>query len=316
MKALGVDAVPVGDERDWLCEIKFDGYRGIAVINDGDVELWSRNQKPLDYPELVPALRNLRCRNAVIDGEIVALDAQGRTSFQTLQGRDIGDRPPIVFYLFDLLFLNGRSLTSDPIETRREKLQQLLAESARSLQLSPVFDVAPAVFMAKSKEQGFEGIVLKRRASTYEPNHRSGSWIKIKNRNEQEFVIGGFTPPRNTRQYFGAILIGYYENKELMYAGKVGTGFDGKLLKSLHDKFLPLVVDKCPFTNLPLGHHSRFGQGMTPAIMRTVTWLKPTLVAQIKFSEWTLEGLLRQPVFLGLRKDKAASSVKRESSAA
>jgi bifunctional non-homologous end joining protein LigD len=155
-------------------------------------------------------------------------------------------------------------------------------------------------------------MILKRRDSIYEPNHRSGAWLKIKNVNEQEFVIGGMTPPRNSRQYFGALLVGHYRDGRLIYAGKVGTGFNTKSLQSLHEKFQPLAVDQCPFANLPLDHRSRFGQGMTRSVMRTVTWLRPNFIAQIKFSEWTTEGILRQPVFLGLRKDKAPKAVKRE----
>ncbi len=315
MKALGVDAPPDGSAETWSCEIKFDGYRALAVLNDGEVRLWSRNHKPLDYPEVLPALEALKCRDAVIDGEIVALDAEGRSNFQALQGRDLGERPPIVFYLFDLLHLDGRSLLDEPIEARRAALEKLVKRPSRSVQLSPVFDVEPATFLAKAKAQGLEGMILKRRGSAYEPGRRSGAWLKVKHVNEQEFVIGGFTPPQKSRQYFGAILVGYHERGKLLYAGKVGAGFDADLLRSLHAKFGRLAINECPFDNLPLKHSSRFGQGMTPAVMRTVTWLRPTLVAQIKFAEWTLEGLLRQPVFLGLRKDKAARAVRREAAA-
>lgn len=312
MKALGVDAAPTGPDVSWHCEIKFDGYRAVAVVNQGKAELWSRAHKPLDYPEVLPFIEALRCRNAVLDGEIVALDVKGRSSFQMLQGRDVGKRPPIVFYLFDLLHLNGHSLLLEPFEARRALLKKLVAKPSRFLQLSPVFDAEPASFLAKAREQGLEGMILKRRESTYEPDRRSGAWLKVKNVNEQELVIGGFTPPQNSRQYFGAILVGHYEAGKLIYAGKVGTGFDGTLLRTLHATFTPLAMEKCPFANLPLKHRSRFGQGMTPAVMRTVTWLRPKLVAQIKFAEWTTEGILRQPVFLGLRVDKAPKTVKRE----
>lgn len=315
MKALGVGAVPDGPAQAWHCEIKFDGYRAVAVLNQGKVELWSRSHKPLDYPEVLPHVQALECRNAVIDGEIVALDTKGRSSFQTLQGRDLGERPPIVFYLFDLLHLDGRSLLAEPIEARRALLEKLVRKPSSFLQLSPVFDVEPATFLAKAREQGLEGMILKRKRSLYEAGRRSGAWLKVKNINEQEFVVGGFTPPRNSRQYFGAILVGHYREGELIYAGKVGTGFDARWLRRLHAQFLSLATAECPFANLPLDHRSRFGQGMTPAVMRTVTWLRPKLVAQIKFAEWTHEGLLRQPVFLGLRKDKAANAVKREAPA-
>jgi bifunctional non-homologous end joining protein LigD len=282
------------------------------VIDAGRVALWSRTHKPLDYPELLPLLGKIKCRDAVLDGEIVALDAHGRSSFQTLQGRDLGERPPIVYYLFDLLHLDGRPLLAEPLETRRALLEKLLPAQGGGVRLSPWFDVAPADLLAAARHEGLEGIILKRHGSLYETGARSGAWLKVKNLNEQEFVIGGFTPPKNSRSYFGAILVGYYECGKFLYAGKVGTGFDHESLRRLHERFATVRAEACPFANLPLAHRSRFGQGMTPAVMRTVTWLKPRLVAQIKFAEWTQEGLLRQPVFLGLRKDKPPRQVRRE----
>lgn len=313
MKALGVESVPAAG--DWHCEIKFDGYRAIVLLNGGKAELWSRNHKPLDYPEVMPSLAKLKCRSAVLDGEIVALDARGHSDFQTLQGRALGERPPIVLYLFDLLELDGRSLLAEPIETRRRALEKLLGKGGTSLRLSPTFAVQPAAFLAEAHRQGLEGMILKRHGSPYESDRRSGAWLKVKNSNEQEFVIGGFTPPKNSRHHFGSILIGHYAKGKLLYCGKVGSGFDGPLLASLHAKFLRLATPRCPFANLPLAHRSRFGQGMTATVMRTVTWLKPRLVAQVKFAEWTQDGILRQPVFLGLRPDKAATQVRREAAA-
>ncbi len=313
MKALGCSAIP--HSGTWHCEIKYDGYRVIAVLNRGRVELWSRNHKPLDYPELIGPLKKLKCNNAILDGEIVALDSSGRSNFQALQGRDLGERPPIVLYLFDLLLLNNASCLELPIEERRQKLTRLTKNVVRPLQLSPVFDVSPARFLAKARRIGLEGIIMKQAGSKYEPDCRSGAWLKIKNLNEQEFVIGGFTPPRNSRMGFGAILIGYYSDRKLIYAGKVGTGFDAAMLRQLHADFLKRKISECPFANLPLNRSSRFGTGMTRSVMATVTWIRPKLVAQIRFAEWTLEGILRQPVFLGLRKDKAARDVRRESPA-
>jgi bifunctional non-homologous end joining protein LigD len=315
MQALGVTAVPAAEPGAWHGEIKFDGYRALAVLRRGRVELWSRNRKPLAYPEVEPELAKLTCREAVLDGEIVALDARGHSRFQLLQGRDLGERPPIVYFVFDLLQLDGRSLLAEPIEARRAALARLLKKSRGTVQLSPWIEAEPAALLAEARRQGLEGIVLKRRGSAYEADRRSGAWLKVKNLNEQEFVIGGFTPPQNSRRHFGALLIGHYRGKKLIYAGKVGTGFDARLLGSLHARFLRLRSAACPFANLPLDHRSRFGQGMTPAVMRTVTWLRPTLVAQIRFAEWTQEGLLRQPVFLGLRADKAARRVRREAAA-
>ncbi len=190
MKALGTDTVPDGD---WRCEIKFDGYRVIAVCNGGKVELYSRNHNALGaaYPEIVAALAKLKCQSAVLDGEIVALDKAGRSRFQLLQGRDIGERPTLVYYMFDIVHLDGRDLSAEPLEARQKILARLLRNPKRPLQLSPVFDVDPAQLLAAAREQGLEGIIAKRPGSRYESGHRSGAWLKCKVLGEQEFVIGG-----------------------------------------------------------------------------------------------------------------------------
>ena len=314
MKALGATEVPTGH---WHCEIKFDGYRALAVLNAGKVELWSRNHRPLqaDYPEVATALAEVKCRNAVLDGEIVALDASGRSRFQLLQNREVSDRPKIAFFVFDLLHLDGRDLTARPIEERRKILTTLLMKSKAPLQLSPAFEVEPAELLKAAKQKGLEGIIAKRPGSPYEAGRRSGAWLKCKVLGEQEFVIGGFTSPQRSRQFFGASRIGYYRRGKLFCAGKVGTGFSSRLLESLHAKFLKRTQTACPFANLPMAGRPRFGTGMTRRDMQKVTWLKPEFVAQIKFAEWTNDGVLRQPVFLGLRKDKPAKQVRREPSA-
>jgi bifunctional non-homologous end joining protein LigD len=312
MKALGVTEVPTGR---WLCEIKYDGYRAVALLNGGTTELWSRTHKSMtdDFPEIATALKAIKCRNAVLDGEIVALDSAGRSRFQLLQNRDLNEtNSPLVYFIFDLMQLDGEALVALPLEERRTRLEALLKGAKNPLQLSPSFAAEPADLMAAARKQRLEGIVVKKPGSLYEPDRRSGAWLKCKILGEQEFVIGGFTPPQRSRQYFGAILIGYYQRGKLLYAGKVGTGFNGRLLESLHARFLRISRENCPFENLPMDHKSRFGTGMTRGEMRKVSWLKPELVAQIKFAEWTDDGLLRQPVFLGLRKDKAARDVRRE----
>lgn len=316
MKALAADQTPAGV---WHCEIKFDGYRAIAVVNNGKAELWSRNHKPLspDYPEIIAALEKLKCRSAVLDGEIVALDAKGRSRFQLLQGRDLpGERPTLAYFVFDLLHRDGKSFVDAPLEERREQLALLCRRAKKPLQLSPVFQVEPSELLAEARKQGLEGIIAKRPGSLYEVDRRSGAWLKCKMVAEQEFVIGGFTSPRNSRQYFGAILVGHYQRGKLIYAGKVGAGFNHELLRSLHAKFLKRTRKGCPFDNLPMEKKPRFGEGMTGAAMKRVTWLKPELIAQVKFAEWTHDGLLRQPVFLGLRDDKSAKSVHREATLA
>lgn len=311
MKALGGGVIS-GD--DWLLEIKYDGYRALGIKRGSEAELWSRNEKPLggSYPEIADAMAKLKCESAVIDGEIVALDESGRPTFQLLQGREMGqERPPIFYYVFDLLNLDGRSFLGEPIETRKEVLARLIRKAPEAIRLSPVFDETPDVLLAEVRKQGLEGIIGKRRGSLYEPGRRSGAWLKQRIAVDQEFVIGGYTPPQGGRTHFGALLVGFYEGDQLMYAGKVGTGFNGKLLASLHARFRKLKIERCPFANLPT-KKPRYGQGMTASAMREVTWLKPELVAQVKFSEWTRDAMLRQPVFLGLREDKRAREVVRE----
>jgi bifunctional non-homologous end joining protein LigD len=312
MKALNLGKVPSGS---WQCEIKFDGYRAVAILCEGTAQLWTRNRKPIsaDYPEVIAALGKLRCRDAVLDGEIVALDDQGRSRFQLLQNRGLAEeRPAIVYFVFDVMHLDGKSMVAAPLSERRKKLVSLLKKPGPALQVSPVFNTEPAKLLMVARRHGLEGIIAKRPDSKYEPNRRSGAWVKCKVLEEQEFVIGGFTPPQNSREYFGAILVGYRKRGRLLYAGKVGTGFSRKLLASLHGRFIKERGKDCPFENLPMTGKPRFGQGMGKAAMAKVTWLKPKLVAQVKFAEWTNEGLLRQPVFLGLRLDKAPSDVRRE----
>lgn len=309
MQALAARSIPKGN---WHGEIKFDGYRAIAILERKAVQLWSRNLHRLVYPEIEHELRRLKAKNAVIDGEVVALDAAGRTRFQLLQALDRGERPALRFYVFDLLRLDGESLLSEPFEVRRARLERLVGRGTARIKLSPRFDVKPATLWAESRRLGLEGIILKQAGSLYEPGLRSGTWLKLKNVNEQEFVIGGFSPPRRSRSHFGSIAVGYYEGKNLRYAGKVGAGFSHRQLEELHARFLRGKVGRCPFADLPHERTARFGQGMTRAAMRQMTWIRPELVAQVRFAEWTTDGLLRQPVFIGLRADKNANEVIRE----
>jgi bifunctional non-homologous end joining protein LigD len=313
MKALGSAVLPTGM---WYCEIKFDGYRCVAVVNRGRVELWSRSRKSMtaDFQQVVSELEKLKCRDAVIDGEIVALDPRGRSRFQLLQNRDAAAPPSrIVYFAFDLMQLNGISLVERSLEERTDRLRSLVRKPARHVQCSTGFNTEPGDLFAEVKKNGLEGIIAKKPGSRYEPERRSGAWIKCKVLAEQEFVIGGFTRPQNSRKYLGAILVGYFDGGRLRYAGKVGTGFDERALEDLHGMLMKKRTAKCPFVDLPSPRKARFGAGMGPAEMRKVTWVGPSFVAQVRFSEWTEEGLLRQPVFVGLRKDKAAKDVRRES---
>jgi bifunctional non-homologous end joining protein LigD len=316
MKALGGTVLPSGT---WHCEIKFDGYRCEAVISGGKVELWSRSRKPMtaDFPQVAAELRKLKCRDAVIDGEIVGLDAKGRSRFQLLQNRGAaGSGPSIVYFVFDLMHLDGASLVARSLEDRTKALRSLIRKGGRHVQFSTGFTTEPSALFDEARKNGLEGIIAKKPGSRYEPDRRSGAWLKFKVLAEQELVIGGFTRPQNSRKCFGAILVGYYDRGRLRYAGKVGTGFDGDALEDLHRRFVALKAAACPFADLPSLRKARFGAGMGPAEMHKVTWVRPTLVAQVRFAEWTEDGLLRQPAYLGLREDKPARDVRREAGAA
>lgn len=312
MKALLVSAPPAGD---WIYEIKFDGFRATAYRDRRGTRLLSRNNKDFaaKFPDVVEAIAALDVDDAVIDGEIVALDPKGRSSFQLLQAYELGqERPPLVFYAFDLLQLNGRDLRSRPLTERKAELEQLLGSASGVIRYSVSLEGDVEALLAQARELGLEGLIGKRPDSVYEAGGRSGAWIKLKLHQEQEFVIGGYTPPGGSRLHFGALLVGYHEGKELIFAGKVGTGFDRKRLGSLHAQFKKLARETCPFANLPEARRGRYGQGLTVAEMKRCHWIDPVLVAQIRFAEWTRDDRLRQPVFLGLREDKAAKDVRRE----
>ena len=300
---------------DWIYELKFDGIRLIVVKTDKKVSLLSRNKNELAgrFPEIVEAVRNLPSRECVIDGEVVALDDEGRSSFQLLQAREIeGRKSPVYFYAFDLLQLDGKSLIGLSLEARKNVLEKLCADAGDPIRYSGAIGEEAKPLLKEVKRRGLEGIIGKQRNSVYEPGRRSGAWIKLKCVNEQEFVIGGYTPPQGSRKHFGAILVGYYKNKKLVFAGKVGTGFTAKSLATLHRKFQQQERESCPFVDLPSKQNGQWVQGITPSMMRKMHWVNPVFVCEIKFAEWTRDNKLRAPVFVGLREDKKASEVVRE----
>jgi len=271
------------------------------------------------FPEAVDAIKKLPVNECVIDGEIVALDEKGRSSFQLLQAREMEvKKSPLYFYAFDLLQLEGKNLMSLPLEARKNALEQVCAGVGETIRFSGAIDGDPRALLDEVKRRGLEGIIGKQRRSVYEPGRRSGEWIKLKCVAEQEFVIGGYTPPQGARKYFGAILVGYYESKSkegdnrLKFAGKVGTGFTTKTLSMLHKKFQAERRDDCPFVDLPHKTAGQWSQNITPSMMKKMHWIDPVFVAEIKFAEWTRDKKLRAPVFLGLREDKKAGEVVRE----
>ena len=229
MKAKLVDFMPSGG--DWIYEIKFDGYRALALRGGSETRILSRNQKDLGskFPEVKDSIAALDVQDAIIDGEIVALDEKGRSSFQLLQGFDTGqEKPPIVYYAFDLLQLNGKNLQNLPIEERKAKLEELLKKPPGVIRYSVSFTKDIPELLDRTRKLGLEGLIGKRSGSRYEPGKRTGAWIKLKLHQEQEFVIGGYTEPEGSRKYFGALLVGFYEGKKLKFAGRVGTGFREK----------------------------------------------------------------------------------------
>ncbi len=315
MKAKLVEKPPATD--DWVYELKFDGIRLIAIKADKRVSLLSRNENELSgrFPAIVEAIKNLTAREFVIDGEVVALDDEGRSSFQLLQALQMeGRKSPVYFYAFDLLQLDGKSLLGLQLEARKKFLEELCAGAGDPIRYSGVIGGDAKRLLEEVERRGLEGLIGKQRNSVYEPDRRSGAWIKLKCVNEQEFVIGGYTPPQGARKHFGAILVGYYDNNKLVFAGKVGTGFTAKSLSILHKKLQKEARNDCPFVDLPSKQNGQWVQGITPSMMKKMHWVNPKFIAQIKFAEWTRDKKLRAPVFLGLRDDKRPTEVVREAS--
>lgn len=313
MKARLSDQLPTADE--WVYEIKFDGFRGLALKNGSEVRLISRNERELGskFPGVLSALRKLPCDQLLLDGELVALDEKGRSSFQLLQGggEASSESAGLFFYVFDILNVNGRDTTGLPLMKRKALLQTLIKGQSDCIRYSDILNGDIEELSAIMRPMGLEGLIAKKRDSLYEIGSRSGAWIKFKWSYEQEFVIGGYTDPEGSRPFFGSVLVGYYDGPKLIFVAKVGTGFNTKLLKSLYDQFQKIGTEKTPFANLP-----ERGGVISPSQMRFCKWVKPILVGQVRFTEWTRDGHLRQPVFLGLREDKDPREVVKEIPAA
>jgi bifunctional non-homologous end joining protein LigD len=302
-----VKQLPQGAE--WLYEVKFDGYRALILKNGDAVEIRSRNDRDLTrtYPSIVEAARNLNARSAIVDGEIVALDAQGRPSFQALQHRGGQSGYQVVFYAFDLLNVDGTVLTGEALSRRREKLPDVIDGSG--LLLSQALPGRLPDIIEAARSLGLEGVVAKRRDSTYEPGERSGAWQKFKLELQQEFVVGGYRPGFNA---VDALLVGFHERGKLLYAGKVKAGFVAHVRRDLFRRLTPLHIATCPFLNLPDPRPSRWGGGVTAEDMREFHWVKPELVVQVRFVEWTADQRLRHAAFVGVRTDRQARDVRRE----
>lgn len=296
------------DNPDWLFEIKWDGYRAVAFIENGRVRLVSRNQNDLtaQYPDLHDLPKFLGAQTAILDGEIVALDERGRSSFSLMQqrtgfrerGRRVAAQPDIavLYYAFDLLYLDGYDLRRVPLEQRKATLASVLILPNDTVRLSDHFVANGNALFDVARQKGLEGVLAKKRASLYQ-QRRSSEWLKIKIKHRLEAVIGGYTEPEGSRDHFGSVVLGLYDKKgNLIHVGQAGSGFDQRTLAELWKLLKPLESKTNPF------------HGKVEAL-KTVHWVKPELVAEIEFTEWTHatdEGgpKLRAPVFLGLREDK------------
>jgi bifunctional non-homologous end joining protein LigD len=279
-------AEPV-DRPGWAYEEKYDGYRILAYKEGAKVTLLSRNGKNRSetFPGIAAALKSLRDETVLLDGEVVAFDPKGISRFQLLQQGGVAQ----AFAVFDCLFRNGRDLRRAPLSARRPELESCIPKPSKQLFLSRRLAKNGLSAFRIAKRNGLEGLVAKDTAAPYEEG-RSKKWLKVKIHQEEEFVIGGFTPPRGAREHLGALLLGAYRNKDLRFVGKVGTGFSEAMLLALAKAFRPILRGSPSFVN--------------PPREKDTTWLEPSLVAQIAFGEWTADEKLRQPVFLGLRDDK------------
>jgi DNA ligase D-like protein (predicted ligase) len=309
MLLLKTDRLP-DDASRWLYQLKLDGYRAIAYKTGGKLHLRSRNNKDFAsrYPAVVSGLAKLP-DETIIDGEVVAFDEEGRPSFNALQ--NYASAPaPVVFYVFDVTMLAGKDVTSEPLESRLNLLEKkVLPKLKDPVRYTGAFDVRLSDLIASVKAQGLEGVVAKRRDSRYESGLRSGAWQKMRVNQGQEFVIGGYT--RGTKT-FDALVFGVYEHRKLIYVARTRNGFTPATRTALFKKFAGLEIPDCPFANLPEPRGGRWGQGLTAAKMKECVWLKPELVAQIEFVEWTPDGHLRHSRFVALRDDKTPRDVRRE----
>jgi bifunctional non-homologous end joining protein LigD len=307
MTATLIQSLPEGEQ--WLYEVKLDGYRALVMTEGQRVRIISRNGKDLtaNYPTIVAAAGKLHATSAILDGEVVALDANGRPSFQALQHRSAHPSHAIAFYAFDLLHLDGTDLTREPLDSRRGLLPKVLKGSGILLSMA-LPGTASEVIDAVS-QLGLEGVIAKRRDSRYDAGQRSGAWVKLKLDRQQEFVVGGFRPGPHG---IDALLVGFYEGKELRFAAKVRAGFTPHVRREVFSVVAPLKIATCPFADLPHTIPHRWGGGITAEEMKEMTWVKPTVVVQVRFVEWTSDDHLRHAAFVGVRTDKRAAEVRRE----
>lgn len=309
MLLLRTECLPEGSQ--WLTELKLDGYRALAIKTNGKIQLRSRNNNDFTgrYPRIVAALTSMP-DETVIDGEVVALDESGRPSFNTLQNYGSAPSSSVYYYAFDVLTLSGRNVMNEKLENRRKLLEsKVLTKTGDPVRVSPVLNGNLADLIQAVKAQGLEGLIAKRCDSRYEPGQRSGSWRKMRVNQGQEFVIGGYTP---SSKNFDALIFGYYDSDRLLYVARTRNGFTPRSREQLFSRLQKLETPTCPFANLPEARSGRWGQGLTAAKMAECRWVKPALVGQFEFVEWTPDSHLRHSRFVALREDKKPTDVGRE----
>lgn len=294
-------SAPLPDGPEWAYEVKWDGYRAL-----GSAEwLLSRRAKPLAFKSIRDALRELPSET-IVDGEVVVLDEEGRPSFNLLQNYRSGH--PLLYYAFDVLSHKGQSLLNLPWMERREILKAVLPVSPL-LQVSMPLEFDADTVLKAIAEMGLEGVIAKRKTSIYEPGRRSGAWIKHRLHQGQEFVIGGFTPGPHR---IDAIVVGYYEGDRLIFVARTRNGFIPATRRKLYQRLKPLITTECPFANLPEPRSYRWGEGMTAEKMAECVWVRPDVVVQVDYANWTDANHLRHSSFVGVREDKLARDVAKE----
>ena len=302
------------DDPDWIYEVKWDGYRAVSYINKGTVSISSRNNKSFEgkyYP--IAAVMEKWSINAVLDGEIVVIGKEGKANFSALQNWRSEADGNLIYYVFDILWYNDIDIMSLTLSERQTILKEILPTSDDRVRLSPSFTSNGLDFFAAAKKMGLEGIMAKKANSIYSPDSRNKEWLKIKANLRQEVVIGGFTKNDGSSKQFSSLLLGVFENGNFQYVGKVGTGFNDKLQREMMQQFIPLITDEIPFVSEPdINKPSRFRPNPPNAV---ATWLRPALVCEVSFAEVTSDGVFRHPSFEGMRLDKKATEVVRETAA-
>jgi len=308
MLARPVNTLPAG--ANWVYELKLDGYRTLVLKDRGVVTLFSRrgNIMNVPFPSIARAFGFLPDKT-MVDGELVVLDERGKPSFNALQHSRFTPES-LYFYAFDLLAFQGRDLRKLTLVERRSLLETRALKGMRDpVRLSAVFEASPHELIAAAKKAGLEGVVGKRADSRYETGERSGAWVKYKTNQGQELVIGGYKPGTHGFEY---LLVGYYDGRDLIFIAKIRNGFTPALRREIAAKFARLKTTRCPFANLPEPASARRGEAVTAEVMKQLQWLRPKLVAQIEYTEWTAGNHLRHSRFVGLRDDKKAEEVTKE----